>query len=275
MLAHYTIIDVLLFSFFGLLLVVSGWYFNRRAQNASDYFLGGHAMPVWMVAMSVLATSQSAATFLGGPDQGYRGNLSYLATNLGAFIAAFFVARYLIPRFYQLKVFTVYELLESRFGARAKQQAGLMYLFGRVFASGARLYMAALAVAMILYGNIAPASVITSTLIISVVGLVYSVYGGIRTVIYSDVMLAFTYIGAAVAVIIALWMAIPADFAAIVDALQNPGNNAPSKLTLLDWRIDFSPSGVFTLLSVFTGFVLLNIAAFGLDQDMTPANSNL
>lgn len=269
MLAHYSMIDVLLFAFYGLLLLVSGWYFNRRAQNTNDYFLGGHAMPVWMVAMSVLATSQSAATFLGGPDQGYRGNLTYLATNIGAFIAAFFVARFLIPRFYQLKVFTVYELLESRFGASAKRQAGLMYLFGRVFASGARLYMAALAVAMILYGDIAPGSVITATVIISVIGLVYSVYGGIRTVIYSDVMQAFTYISAAIAVIIALLIAIPADLPSIIQTLQHPGAGEPSKLTLFDSSIDFSPSGVFTLTSVFTGFVLLNIAAFGLDQDMT------
>jgi len=226
MLANYTLPDLLLFAFYGLLLLVSGWYFNRRAQNTSDYFLGGQAMPVWMVAMSVLATSQSAATFLGGPDQGYRGNLTYLATNLGAFIAAFFVARVLIPRFYQLKVFTVYELLETRFGAGAKQQAGLMYLFGRIFASGARLYMAALAVAMILYGNIAASSVISATLLISVIGLIYSIYGGIRTVIYSDVMQAFTYIGAAVAVIIALLIAIPADMPA------NWGTGAPALLTI-------------------------------------------
>ncbi|GGF79639.1 sodium:solute symporter [Alteromonas lipolytica] len=269
MLAHYTITDALLFILYGILLLVSGWYFNRRAQNTTDYFLGGQAMPVWMVAMSVLATSQSAATFLGGPDQGYRGNLTYLATNLGAFIAAFFVARFLIPRFYHFKVFTVYELLQTRFGARAKQQAGLMYLFGRVFASGARLYMAALAVAMILFGDIAPSSVITATVIISVIGLLYSIYGGIRTVIYSDVIQAFTYIGAAIAVIVALLVAIPADLSDIIATLQQPGPGEASKLTLLDGRMDFSPSGVFTLTSVFTGFVLLNIAAFGLDQDMT------
>ncbi|MCP4527871.1 MAG: sodium/solute symporter [Aestuariibacter sp.] len=268
MLTQYTSIDLLLFALYGLLLAVSGWYFNRKAATTSDYFLGGNAMPIWMVAISVLATSQSAATFLGGPDQGYRGNLTYLATNLGAFIAAFFVARFLIPRFYALNVYTVYELLENRFGESAKQQAGLMYLFGRVFASGARLYMAALAVAMILFGNIDASSVISATLLISIIGLVYSVYGGIRTVIYSDVMQAFTYISAAVAVIIALWLAIPADFNTVIQALQSPADG-PSKLLLFDTRTDFSPGGVFTLLSVFTGFVLLNIAAFGLDQDMT------
>lgn len=269
MLTQYSTIDVIFFALYLLILVISGWYFNRRANSTQDYFLGGKSMPVWMVAISVLATSQSAATFLGGPDQGYRSNLTYIATNIGAFIAVFFVARVLLPRFYQLKVFTVYELLETKFGAKAKRQAGFVYLFGRVFASGARLYMAALAVAMILFGNIEATSVISATIIISVIGVAYSIYGGIRTVIYSDVLLAFTYIGAAVAVIVALISAIPVDMLSIIDALQDPGPGETSKLTLIDSRLDFSPTGVFTLSSIFTGFVLLNIAAFGLDQDMT------
>ena len=130
MLEQYTGLDWLAFGIYGLVLLGSGWFFNRKSANSQDYFLGGNAMPVWVVAISVLATSQSAATFLGGPDQGYRGDFSYISTNIGGLIAAFFVAYFLIPRFYQFKVFTVYELLEKRFGAKAKQQAGMMYLFG-------------------------------------------------------------------------------------------------------------------------------------------------
>ena len=170
---------------------------TAKATTSSEYFLGGNAMPTWMVAVSVLATSQSAATFIGGPDQGYQGDLSYLATNIGAFIAAVIVAKVLIPRFYRYRVYTVYELLEQQIGPKAKRSAGLMYLFGRVFASGARLYMAAIAVAMILYGNIAASSVIMATLVLVLVGLLYTVFGGIRTVIYSDVIQCAVYTGAA------------------------------------------------------------------------------
>ena len=79
--AQYTGLDWLVFAAYGLLLIGSGWFFNRRSANSQDYFRGGNTMPVWAVAISVLATSQSAATFLGGPDQGYRGDLSYLANN--------------------------------------------------------------------------------------------------------------------------------------------------------------------------------------------------
>jgi solute:Na+ symporter, SSS family len=269
MLEHYAGLDWLVFTAYGLVLLGSGWFFNRRSANSQDYFLGGNAMPVWVVAISVLATSQSAATFLGGPDQGYRGDFSYLSSNIGAFIAAFFVAYFLIPRFYQLHAFTVYELLEQRFGTKAKQYAGLMYLFGRVFASGARLYMAAIAISMILFGDIAAIHVVIAVLIIASCGLLYTVYGGIRSVIYSDVLQCAIYVGAAMAVVYFLYAAIPADFSTIVKALSEPAPGLASKLTFFHFELDFSSKGVFNFWSVVTGFVLLNIAAFGLDQDMT------
>lgn len=269
MLDQYTHLDLLVFAAYLVLLASTGYWFNRKASNGNDYFLAGNSMPVWVVAISVLATSQSAATFLGGPDQGYRGDLSYLATNIGAFIAALVVSAVLIPRFYSAKVFTVYELLQQRFGTRAKQHAGLMYLFGRLLASGSRLYMAAIAVAMIVFGDIAASSVLSATALIAVIGVVYTVYGGIRSVIYSDVIQCFVYVSAAIGVITWLLMSIPASYSDIVVALQQPLDGSASKLTLFNWSLDFSPSGVFNMWSVFTGFVLLNIAAFGLDQDMT------
>jgi len=273
--AQYTGLDWLVFIAYGAVLLLSGWWVNRKKSTSSkDYFLGGNAMPMWMVSISVLATSQSAATFLGGPDMGYRGDLSYLATNIGAFLAAFFVASYLIPKFYQYKVFTVYELLEQQIGPRAKKHAGIMYLFGRVFASGARLYMAAIAVAMILFGNIAVDSIVYATVIITVVGLLFSVFGGVRSVIYSDVIQAVVYVSAAVFVIYFLYIAIPVNFSTIVAALQEPsvttaGFTQSSKLTLFNFELDFSSAGMFGFWSSITGFLLLNIAAFGLDQDMT------
>lgn len=262
--------DWLAFCVYIALMSFTGWYFSQRtSNNARDYFLAGNSMPIWMVAVSVLATSQSAATFLGGPDQGFRGDFSYLMTNIGAFIAAYVVAVALIPRFYQYKVGTVYELLEQRFGASSKSQASVLYLFGRVFASGARLYMAGIAVSMILFADIAAGSVILSILLLTMAGLAYSFVGGIRSVIYSDVIQCIVYVSAALAVIVSLLYAIPADFSQIMDALAHPHDRELSKLTLFDFRLDFTSAGVFTFWSALIGFTLLNIAAFGLDQDIT------
>jgi len=269
MIDQYTGLDILVFALYFALLLVTGYLFNRRAKNTNDYFLGGNNMSIWAVSISVLATSQSAATFLGGPDQGYRGDLTYLSSNIAGLIAAFFVAKFLLPRFYALKAFTVYELLGSRFGDNAKYQAGMVYLFGRLFASGARLFMAAIAVSMILFGDVAPDSVTIAILIITTVGFAYTVYGGIRTVIYSDVVQCLVYVGAAVLVLWHLMQAIPLSTGEIINVLQAPGGDQASKLTFIDFSLDFTSAGVFNIWSILTGFVLLNIAAFGLDQDVT------
>jgi len=270
MAAELTALDWGIFTSYFILIALSGWFFSRnKVNNTDDFFLGGNNMPIWLVSISVLATAQSAATFLGGPDQGYRADLSYLATNIGTILAAVFVAKYLIPRFYQYKVTTVYELLEVRFGEKAKKQAGLMYLFGRVFASGARLYMAAIAVAMILFGNIEAESVVFAIVILATVGLLYSFVGGIRTVIYSDAIQCAVYVGAAVAVIFYLLSIIPASFSEVLNALEHPINGGPSKFTLFNFDWDFTSNGVFTVWASISGFVLLSIASFGMDQDMT------
>ncbi|MCH8538903.1 MAG: sodium:solute symporter [Alkalimonas sp.] len=265
-----TALDWLVFATYFVVLAGMGWYLSqRRSGDARDYFLGGNQMPIWAVAISVMATSQSAATFLGGPDQGFRGDLTYMATNIGAFIAAFVVMAFLIPRYYQARVSTVYGLLEQRFGASAKRHAGGMYLFGRVFASGARLYMAAIAVSMVMFHNIQADSVVMSILLLAFGALAYSVVGGIRSVIYTDALQCAVYVLAALAVLgYLLWM-IPADFGTILSALQQPLDGSGSKLKVIDLSLDFSSTGVFTFWSAITGFVLLNIAAFGMDQDMT------
>src|SRR5579862_1282177 len=80
---------------------------RRVSGDARDYFLAGGRVPAWLAAVSVLATTQSAATFLGGPDYGYRGDFTYLSVSLGALLAAFIVARLLMPRFYTGGVSTV------------------------------------------------------------------------------------------------------------------------------------------------------------------------
>lgn len=266
----FSFVDWLVLAAYFVMLAVLGYRFSRQTITSThDYFLGGRQLPVWAVSISVIAASYSAATFLGGPDQGYRADLSYIATVIGALMAAIFVATVFIPRFYHYRVATVYELLELRFGEHAKTQAGFMFLLGRVFASGARLYMAAIAVAMILFGDVAAIHIVLAIVVLSVIGVTYSIVGGIRSIIYTDTFQTAVYVSAALVVIYLLLSSIPASWEQIIDALQHPVDRQLSKLTVFDFRVDFGPTGVFTFWSAISGFFLLNTAAFGLDQDMT------
>ncbi len=263
----FTALDWLIIAGYVALLFAMGWIFSRRkSESAKDYFLGGNAVPYWVVAISVLATSQSAATFLGGPDQGYRGDYTYLATNIGTIIAALFVAKILIPKFYKMKVTTVYELLEDRFNDKTKRAAGGMYLIGRIFASGSRLFLAAIAVAMILFSNIDASSIIISAFLMMALGFLVTFLGGIKSVIWSDLIQFIIYWGAAIIVLFILWKAIPAGSADIIEGLKN-APNGQDKLKFFDFSFDFTKP--FAMISVLTGMTLLAIASFGMDQDMT------
>lgn len=266
----FTTADWLVFALYFAVLIGVSWYVGRgKVTDTQAYFLGNNSMPAWAVALSVLATAQSAATFLGGPDSAYRSNLTYLTTNLGTIIGAIFVARVLLPRFYATNSATVYEILEKRFGEKSKRRAGWMYLIGRVFASGSRLFMAAIAVSMILFTNIDAQSVMISLAILVIVGLAYTYMGGIRSIIWTDALQFVVYFGAAIAVMIYLYLQIPAGLSDIIHALDNPGEGQASKLKLLDFSFTLAPAGAFSVWASITGFTLLTIAAFGLDQDMT------
>jgi solute:Na+ symporter, SSS family len=249
------------------ILAVAGYLATRRTiASADDYFLASHHAPTWLVAVSVLSTVQSAATFLGVPDNSFRGNYTYLAGTLGALLAAVFVSRVLIPRFYAMGASTVYELLEQRFDVVARRAAGAMYLVGRVLASGARLYLAAIAVSMVIFLDVEPQHLVIASLVLLLFGLAFTFMGGLNAVIWSDLVQVILYVGAAVLVLFFLLNKIPAPLPEIVDALQN-GLDGASKLTVLDFNLDWSAP--FSLFAVLTGVTLLNIGNSGLDQDTT------
>lgn len=260
-------VDWLILGGYFVLLLGMGWLFrSHKSKNTRDYFLGGNQMSFWVVTVSVLATTQSAATFLGGPDQGYRGDYTYLATNIGALMAAIFVAYVFIPRFYAIKATTVYELLEIRYGKKSMLSAGLMYMVGRIFAGGSRLYLAAIAVSMILYADIEAESIISAALILTALGFLVTFSGGIRSVLWSDLIQFLVYASSAIAVLYFLWVAIPAPGADIMAALAGEdGGTNKLRFFNLDWNFQ-EP---FALISIVTGMTLLSIANFGMDQDTT------
>jgi len=252
-------VDWIVFGAYFLILALTSYIFSRTKINSTrDYFIGSNTMPMFAVAISVLATSQSAATFLGAPEFSYKHDFTFIGFYFSGLLAVIFVAYVLIPRFYAMRAVTVYELLENRYGESAKKQAGIMFLIGRVLASGARLYIGSLAISMILFGDIIFVNVAISILILVLGALAYTYFGGVKSVILSDVIQAITYIGAGIAVLVFLYYSLEN-----VNIMQVLNEN--NKLNFIDTSLD----GKFSIIGLLTGWLLLNIAAFGLDQDMT------
>lgn len=252
-----------------VVLIVSGAIFAKRQTTTRDYYLASGTIPAWAAAVSLLATALSAATFIGGPQQAFKGDLTYLSANIGSIIAVFVVAYYFVPRFYSEQVVTVYGILERRFGLSARLTAGGAYLIGRVFASGARLYIAALPASLIVFGDTRIDHLMIGILVMTFAGIFYTWIGGIRSAIWTDVIQTIIFTGAAAAAVWILLMKIPVPISEILHALSEPAPGQASKLTIFKFGLDgFGPKQSYTILTAIFGFTLLNIGAYGADQDM-------
>jgi SSS family transporter len=257
-------------------LIAIGIVVSRRREPSADFFLAGRSMPVWAVALSVLATATSAATFIGAPEEAYTGNLTYLSTNIGTALAVVVVAFLFIPAFYRHNVTTVYDLVGDRFGYHAKAAASWTFMVGRIFASGSRLFAAALPASLILFNNTRPAHMYWAIAALTAAGVLTAMGGGIRSVIWTDVMQVGVFLLAAAAALWVLLHRIPATPSQIIDVLAATDVGGAGKLTVLKPGLDLSRPGLgfnisepYTLLTAVLGFSLLGVAAYGTDHDLT------
>jgi len=260
---------IVLASYFALLAITGVLFARRKNRTSDDYFRGSRSMPSWAVAISIVATSLSAVTFIGAPAESYNGNLTYLATNIGMIIAAIVIASVFIPAFYRSESSSIYELLETRFGPAARKGASITFLIGRVLASGARIYAGAIPASIVLFGleqGMQPRYLMLSIGALAFVGIVYTLAGGIRSVIWSDVIQFAILIGAALCAIVLIINSINAPLGSVIAELQHGAADGTSKLTLFDLRLDLHAP--FTLPACIIGFTLLGIGSYGTDQDL-------
>ena len=265
----FSAIDWFVLFIYFIILVISGILFSRRQRDTDDYFRASGQIPMWAAGMSFLATSLSAATFIGGPQQSFNGNLTYLTSIIGSFLAVFVVAVFFVPNFYNYQVTTVYALLGKKFGPLATLSASCTFMLGRIFASGARIYIAALPASLIIFGDIDINHQLIAIIALTFVGIIYTLVGGIKSVIWTDCIQMAILVGAAVAAMVFLLKKIPIPFPEILNVLASPGDGQESKLTFFKLGVDgIGSNKTYTFLTAIFGFSLLNLGAYGTDQDM-------
>lgn len=167
-----------------------GWCMGRGAANANDYLLGGRNLPWWALLLSIVATETSTATFLsvpgiayGGGLPGTTGDLRYLQLPLGFVVGRLLAAWLLLPGYFRGELSTAYEVLQQRCGAAVRRAASAMFLLLRTLGDGLRLFLAASVLQLLLGLELWQAVAITGG-----VTLAYTVAGGLRAVVYTDVL---------------------------------------------------------------------------------------
>src|ERR1700693_2788592 len=132
-----------------VIIIGIGLYMGRKEENLADFALGGRRIPWWAVLASIIAAETSAGTFFGTPGEGFAlRNYTYVQLAFGTIIARILVSYIFIKPYYDYKVYSIYEYLTARFGVGSKNAASAVFMITRLLASGARLYFAAIALAL-------------------------------------------------------------------------------------------------------------------------------
>lgn len=179
--------------------VAVGCWFGRGQANTEAYFLGGRSLPWWAVLGSIVATETSTATVLSLPGVGFgEVGLSYLQLTYGFIIGRLLAVRFLLPLYFQGRLQTAYEVLHLRFGGAVKKSAALLFLAARNLGDGLRLFLAA-AVLHVMLGRPIPECAV----VVGVVTIIYTWFGGIRSVVWNDCVQFVIYIIGGIA---AVWI---------------------------------------------------------------------
>ncbi len=162
------------------------------ARGMRGYFLGEGNIPAWAVMISIVATETSAVTFLSVPGNAVTGDMTFLQLAMGYIVARVVVTTVLLPSYFKGEIYTAYQVLELRFGGATQKAASVLFLVTRTLASGLRLYLAAMVLRAIT-GWPLPGSI----LVIGLSTLAYTYLGGIKAVVWIDVVQFVIYLVAA------------------------------------------------------------------------------
>ena len=248
-----------------------GIYAAGRQSSTSDYFLGGEGLPWWAVMFSVVATETSTLTFISIPAVSYGGNLTFLQITLGYIVGRILVSKFLLPAYFRGKQTTAYQFLEQRFGPSMRNATSTTFMITRLLADGVRLFATAIPLAIIL--RLGGAFVgwtdfevyLLSIAAISIITLIYTLIGGIKAVVWMDVMQMGVYIGGAALAIGIILVDLPNGLSGAMSIAADAG-----KLQILDFGFGQSFSDFiaqpYTFFTALIGGAIFSIASHGTDQ---------
>ncbi|MDP4878748.1 MAG: hypothetical protein NWR36_02590, partial [Opitutales bacterium] len=196
MFENLTLIDGLIVLLYFAAVLGIGFFHSRKSGNSEDFITGSRQMPWLAVLGSLVATEVSAATFLATPGAGFSENMSYLQMGIGSILARCFIAFVFLGAFYAADSLTIYDYLGKRFGNRTRYAASAFFIVTRLLASAVRLMIASTGLSMIL--NI---PFVWCLAAFTLIAIIYTGSGGIRGIIWTDVLQAVVFISAGLVLI--------------------------------------------------------------------------
>lgn len=290
--------DIVVICVYFLAIFGIGLYVGRRQESLESYALGNRSFPWWAILCSIIAAEISAATFLGTPGEGLAlRNYTYVQLGIGTILGRIIVGKLFLKPYYDYKVVSIYEYLEKRFGITTRRWASATFLLSRVLASGTRLYFAGILLVVAYLAMTGQESAgqaetvviyILALTFITIATAVYTTLGGLKAVVWTDVLQASVLAISILTTIGFLFFSIMGQgsfsdawnyiIATISDTSQNPY----ARENLQPWAVfDWGTTGrgfledvrnilgsEYTLWSAVLGATFITMATMGTDQDM-------
>ena len=250
-------LDIAVIILYFAAVMAAGLLLAGKQRDASDYFLGHRGLPWWALMMSVVATETSAVTVISIPGLAARGNLMFLQVAFGYLVGRIGVAKLLLPGYFEGTQDTAYQRLERRFGTAARRTASGVFLLTRALADCVRIFATAIPLAIITYGNPTDKALAVGILAIGIVTLAYTWFGGLRAVVWVDVIQLGVYLLGGIATLV-----VATHLAGGVGAFARAWD--AGKMAALDFRPSFKI--LYTFWGGLVGGGLLAAASHGTDH---------
>ena len=255
-----TALDIFVIVAYLVATTLLGIWVGRRQKDAKDYFVAGREIPWWAVMFSVVASETSALTFISIPGLAFMTNLGFLQIAAGYILGRIVVAYTLLPRYYEGELVTAYALLEKRFGLATRRFTSIVFMVTRGLADAVRVFATAIPIALILNGVIPDAYVMpTAVLILGTLTVIYTYRGGMRAVVWTEILQACVYIIGGISAAVILGSVVQGGWGGIIAQAS-----AADKLRFIDFTRPFTqPHNIFAGL---IGGAFLAMASHGADQ---------
>ena len=254
------VVDYIIIAAYLVGVAVFGIVSGGKQKSIQDYFAGSEKIPWWAVCFSIVAAETSALTFISIPGLAYLANLNFLQVTVGYLLGRIVVAAVLLPAYSKGNLKTAYTFLETRFGGKTRSFASVVFIFTRTAADGVRLFATAIPIYLML--NIDP---MIAIVIVAVVSLVYTYTGGIKGIIWVDVIQMTIYIGGAIVAGIFIINLLPGSLTSTLSS-----TSISEKLSIINWGFNDGFAGFFaqpyTLIGGLIGGAFLSMASHGTDQ---------
>lgn len=267
----FTLLDYIVIIIYLAAVAFFGIKVAGQQSSTTDYFLGDRDIPWWAVLFSVVATETSTLTFISIPAVAYGGNLTFLQLTLGYIVGRIIVSIIFLPKYFQGKITTAYQFIGQRFGQGMRNITGATFMVTRLLADGVRLFATAIPLAVMLrlggafagWGDIE--LYLLSITVIALITVAYTLIGGIKAVVWMDVVQMAVYIGGAIIAVVFLINGVSGGIDSTIAMAADK-----NKLQIFNFGFDLSfgafIANPYTFFVAFIGGAVFSIASHGTDQ---------